>query len=259
VIPQAAITEWARTVPWPTLEQVEQDLLLSRLIAEIANDDYLGSELVFRGGNCLHKLHAPAPWRYSEDLDYVRRTTGGIGELTRAVTGIGNRLGMAVTTRIKEHPKMYLRAPYESGAGHMRVKIEVNTYERSPLYSPIRIPHSVNSSWFNGGAEVLTFTPEELVATKIRALFQRSKGRDLFDIWLALARLRIPGSLIAEAFESYRPEGYTRRRAELNLREKIKRPAFRDDLRPLVTAWPKDYDVDNAGELVVSEIISLIP
>jgi hypothetical protein len=39
VIPQAAITEWGRTVPWPTVEQIEQDLLLSRLIVEIANDD----------------------------------------------------------------------------------------------------------------------------------------------------------------------------------------------------------------------------
>ena len=39
MIPQAAITEWGRTVPWPTVEQIEQDLLLSRLIVEIANDD----------------------------------------------------------------------------------------------------------------------------------------------------------------------------------------------------------------------------
>lgn len=55
MIPQAAITEWGRTVPWPTVEQIEQDLLLSRLIVEIADDDYLGDELVFRGGTCLHK------------------------------------------------------------------------------------------------------------------------------------------------------------------------------------------------------------
>jgi len=84
VIPQAAITEWGRTVPWPTVEQIAQDLVLSRLIVEIANDDYLGDELVFRGGTCLHKLYAPAPVRCSEDLDYVRSTGGGIRELTRA-------------------------------------------------------------------------------------------------------------------------------------------------------------------------------
>ena len=40
MIPAAAITEWSRQVPWPSVDQVEQDLLLSRLIVEIANDDY---------------------------------------------------------------------------------------------------------------------------------------------------------------------------------------------------------------------------
>ena len=92
MIPRAAITEWGRVVPWPTVEQVEQDLLLSRLIIEIANDDYLGDELVFRGGTCLHKLHAPKPLRYSEDLDYVRSTGGGITDLTHVGPGSAGAL-----------------------------------------------------------------------------------------------------------------------------------------------------------------------
>jgi len=258
VIPRAAITAWGRTVPWPTVEQVEQDLLLSRLIVEIANDEYLGNELVFRGGTCMHKLHVPGPLRYSEDLDYVRSTSGGIGELTRAVTQIGKRLGMEVRTRLTEHPKMFLGAQYETGSGPMRIKIEVNTFERSPARPPTRIPFHVDSSWFTGSAEVLTFTLDEVVATKIRALFQRSKGRDLFDLWLALARLGVPASAIVEAFAPYRPDGYTGRRAELNLREKVRRPAFRQDIRPLVTAWPEGYDIDAAAELVVEDVLALI-
>lgn len=56
MIPSAYITDWGTTVGWPTDEQIEQDFVLSRLIIEIANDDYLGNELVFRGGTCLHKL-----------------------------------------------------------------------------------------------------------------------------------------------------------------------------------------------------------
>ncbi|VAW04828.1 hypothetical protein MNBD_ACTINO01-754 [hydrothermal vent metagenome] len=103
----------------------------------------------------------------------------------------------------------------------MRVKIEVNTFERSPANPPIRIPFRVESSWFSGSADVLTFTLDEVAATKIRALFQRSKGRDLFDLCLALAQLGVSPSSIVEAFAPYRPDGYTRRRAELNLREKL--------------------------------------
>ncbi len=53
MIPRPSIVEWGRTVPWPTVDQIEQDLLLSRLIVAIANDQHLGEELVFRGGTCL--------------------------------------------------------------------------------------------------------------------------------------------------------------------------------------------------------------
>jgi predicted nucleotidyltransferase component of viral defense system len=58
VIPERHITSWQPNAPWLTVEQVEQDLLLSRLIVEIANDPYLGDELVFRGGTCLHNCEA---------------------------------------------------------------------------------------------------------------------------------------------------------------------------------------------------------
>ncbi|HUY60838.1 MAG TPA: nucleotidyl transferase AbiEii/AbiGii toxin family protein [Candidatus Dormibacteraeota bacterium] len=73
MIPRAFIAEWSNRVGWPTVEQVEQDLAMSRLIVEIANDPYLGEELVFRGGTCLHKLHLSPAQRWSEDLGYVRR------------------------------------------------------------------------------------------------------------------------------------------------------------------------------------------
>lgn len=82
MIPAAAVTAWAVARAWPTPEQVEQDLLLSRAICEIAQHPYLGEELAFRGGTALHKLHLSTPLRYSEDLDYVRTTAGGIAELT---------------------------------------------------------------------------------------------------------------------------------------------------------------------------------
>jgi hypothetical protein len=56
LINSEAIIAWGIAHPWPTPEQIEQDLLLSRAICEIANDDYLGRELAFRGGTALNKL-----------------------------------------------------------------------------------------------------------------------------------------------------------------------------------------------------------
>jgi hypothetical protein len=68
VIDRPALIAWRSKAPWPNPVQIEQDLLLSRLMIEIASDDVLGPELVMRGGTCLNKLHLPAPLRYSEDL-----------------------------------------------------------------------------------------------------------------------------------------------------------------------------------------------
>lgn len=143
MISSTQLTHWATVVPWISSDQVEQDLVLSRLIVEIAQDPYLGDELVFRGGTCLHKLYETGAARYSEDLDYVRRGGGGIAELTRAVTAIGERLGMEVRTKIGRHPKIYLRAPFESGSGTMRLKVEVNTFERSPARPLVHVHHTV--------------------------------------------------------------------------------------------------------------------
>lgn len=258
MIPRADIVDWGRSVGWPTDEQVEQDLLLSRLIVEIANDPYLGEELVFRGGTCLYKLHADRAYRYSEDLDYVRRSGGGIADLTRAVGAIGAKLGMEVRTRIGQQPKIYLRAPFESGDARMRIKVEVNTFERSPARELVHLPYSVRSAWFTGTADVLTFSLAELVSTKLRALFQRSKGRDLFDLWLAVGELGVaPADLIA-CFAAYRPRGYTRARAEQNLRAKLVDRTFREDLMPLVAAWPEGYEIDSAADYVIAEVFSLL-
>ncbi len=228
------------------------------MIVEIANDPYLGEELVFRGGTCLHKLHLSPALRYSEDLDYVRRSADGVGEVFDAVRKIGDRLGMAVETEVSLRPKVLLRAPFESGTGTMRIKIEVNTHERSPARSLARHPFQVSSSWFAGSADIQTFCAEELIATKLRALYQRSKGRDLFDLWIAQTYLGLTSAAIVECFAPYRPKGYTAKLAEQNLLRKLGRSDFRNDLGPLIADWPAEYNIDAAGRVVIDELLSLI-
>lgn len=105
----------------------------------------------------------------------------------------------------------------------------------------------------------MTYSSEELVATKLRAMFQRTKGRDLFDLWLALTTLHVEPSKIVDAFPPYRQEIYSAMLAETNLRKKVSRKAFREDLHPLVASWPEAYDIDEAAELIISKVLSLLP
>lgn len=154
MIPAADITAWGLRRPWPTRAAIEQDLLLARTIIAIYQHPDLRDELAFRGGTCLHQVHLPEPRRYSEDLDFVRCTSGPIGGVLDALREVAGEVGL-----------------------------EINTYERSPARPLIRRPFQISNGWFTGATEVLTFCPEELVATKLRALYERNKGRDLFDLW----------------------------------------------------------------------------
>lgn len=247
MIAASDLAHWRQFAPWTTDEQVEQDLVLSRLIVEIANHPLLGDELVFRGGTCFHKLWLDRPWRYSEDLDYVRRSAGGVGDVLDALREVADAVGVdRVQTDVKRHPKARLDSTFLSGA-RMRVKIEMNTYERSPAHPTTRVPFAIRSPWFEGSADVQSFAVEELVATKIRALHQRRKGRDLFDMWLALEEANLSPEAIGAAFEPYRPEGWTRALALENLAAKLGDERFTSDLDNLVVVWPERYTIEAGG------------
>ncbi|MHB8465629.1 MAG: nucleotidyl transferase AbiEii/AbiGii toxin family protein [Acidimicrobiales bacterium] len=257
MIPAAHITHWSNTVPWATREQVEQDLMLARLIVDIAAHPLLGHELVFRGGTCLHKLHLPAPLRYSEDLDYVRVTNTPIGSVLDALRDIGAAIGFDARSDIGPYPKMRYRGQFDSGQP-MRVKIEINTHETSPARPLIRLPHRVDSPWWAGSADVLTFAPEELIATKLRALYQRRKGRDLFDLWLALTQMDLNPADIIACFAPYRPPSYTQTAALETLAAHVAHIGFRNDLAALVIDIPDDYSVDGAAELIRIELLARV-
>jgi predicted nucleotidyltransferase component of viral defense system len=256
MINETSITAWSVNAPWSTRQQVEQDLLLSVVMIEIAKNDYLGSELIFRGGTCLHKLHFPRAYRYSEDLDYVRVSHDGIRMATRELTKIGEKLGFDVATRPNEHPKVDFSTQATDG-GKLKIKIEINTRDSNFALPLERKNHTVDSEWLRGSQEILTFHPAELMATKIRALYQRNKGRDLFDFWLALEQLKLQPDEIVDAFYPYRGN-ITARLAEQNLRAKLNDRNFREDLNLLVQSWPPDYDVDSAAEQIIKSILRKI-
>lgn len=254
MIPQAFVTYWSQVVPWPSPDQVEQDLVLSRLMCEIANGPILGQELALRGGTCFHKLHMSEPLRYSEDLDYVRTTHGPIGPVLDELRAVAAFVGMRASTDIGQHPKVFLRSEFESGRGPMRIKVEMNTHETSPARPHLRIPYEVESPWWSGEAEVLTFEPAELMATKLRAMYQRRKGRDLFDLWLAVTRLGLDPDDILACLGPYRPESYTAVTAIANLEAHLEHRAFRDDLVDLVAA-DTDFDIEEAAAVVTDRLL----
>ena len=238
MIPTMHIIAWSRVAPWAAPRQVEQDLIISRAMVDLFNDDFLKEQLRFRGGTALHKLHFPRPLRYSEDIDLVRTTAGGIGPVLDRVRHALGWLGEARYEATRVAPKLMFRVDAEDGGEPLRLKVEINTRERVVHDEPIEIDHTVDNPWFAGHASIPTYSREELLATKLRALLQRNKGRDLFDLAQGLAVFEaLDTGRVVDLFVQHlksAKQAFSRSEAEARLFAKLARPGFVEDMRPLL-------------------------
>jgi predicted nucleotidyltransferase component of viral defense system len=226
MIPEAAITHWRNVVPWPQDAQVEQDLILSRALVEIFQDPALSKALLLRGGTALYKLIITPPQRYSEDIDLVQATPGPIGPvLDRIRARLDPLLGKPRRENNPDNVTLRYRMDSEiAPVVPLRLKVEINSREHFVFFGPATRSHSVCSPWFDGSADVQTYALEELLGTKLRALFQRRKGRDLFDLWIGLGTGGADPRRIVEAFRQYmKAEGahVSRSTFEKNLAAKV--------------------------------------
>ncbi|HEY7549865.1 MAG TPA: nucleotidyl transferase AbiEii/AbiGii toxin family protein [Hyphomicrobiaceae bacterium] len=226
---------------------MEQDLIISRALVELFGDHFLRGELRFRGGTALNKLHFPRPLRYSEDIDLVRTTGGPIGPVLDQIrTILVPWLGRPRFEQSDVAPKFRFRVQPEGEGAPIRIKIEINTREREAYDPPVAKPFRVENPWFAGEAAIPTFSIEELLATKLRALLQRNKGRDLVDLSHALEVFPdLSAVRVVELLGRYlalSEQAISRAQAEERMFAKLERADFLSDVRPLLTA-------DAAGRL----------
>lgn len=260
MIPRADIVAWRQMAPWVADAQVEQDLIISRVLVTLYKDQYLADRLAFRGGTALHKLYFRPSRRYSEDIDLVQVVPEPIGIIFDTVQKVVNPF-LGAPRRKQSADAVTLMYRIESEGPPvipLRVKIEINTREHFAVSGLQKRPFEVRSRWFNGTCNITTFSLEELLATKLRALYQRRKGRDLFDLWLGITEGQADTQEIVRIFTRYMEhEGnlIDGRSLKANVLDKLKHPGFINDLRPLLPA-SVDYNPENAGSLILQEIIT---
>ena len=260
---ERAITHWRNFAPWQDNTQVEQDLILTIMLQAIYSEPHLCDHLAFRGGTCLNKLFWEKPTRYSEDLDFVQMKSGQIGPLVNALR---KQLDPLFALKPKWEARrdgfrLYYRFQPELDAGApQQIKIEINTREHFSLEDYVKRPFKFESLWKSGEANVTTYSLNELMATKVRALYQRRKGRDLFDLWKC-HELNPDWKKIVPLFLEYMHRGKTsvhRDQFMDNLQEKLKDPRFDADMAMLLSP-EENYKSEHALQLIEDEIIPLIP
>ena len=276
MIPQANIQEWRSKAPWKTASQVEQDLVISRALVELFSRQAVAENLAFRGGTALHKLHLAPAMRYSEDIDLVQVRDGELDPLldavrqalaflgkplpewrsgvTDAVRRTANLLGRGVRTLTwqfqSETPP---RTP-------LRLKIEINARERFSVLGFTKSRFTVDSGWFRGQCDLTTYQMDELLGTKMRAQYQRAKGRDLFDLWYGLTVGQADPARMVTVFRRYlqtENREVSQREFRDDLAAKVKDPDFLADtvdlLRPSL-----DYSHQEAHRYVDEHLVSLL-
>lgn len=239
MIPLSQIIQWRQTAPWTDDMQVEQDLILSRAIVEIFSNPFLADQLAFRGGTALHKLFFSPAARYSEDIDLVRTAKGGIKEIIDALRNcLEPWLGQPKTRQTRQSFKLlFYFSPEISASIKQKIKIEINIHENYAVLERLNKHFTVQSDWFSQGTQVNTFQLEELLATKLRALYERKKGRDAFDLWLAMKEKEFDPKKTMAVFSEYMTRDkkiITKKLFVDNLDLKLQNSAFLDDIEPLL-------------------------
>jgi predicted nucleotidyltransferase component of viral defense system len=179
---------------------VEKDYVLGWLLAGIFNHPVIGLSWVFKGGTCLKKCFFET-YRFSEDLDFTLSEAKHLDQMFLVscfreisqwiydATGIeipqdlirfdvyqNHRGGMCAQGRIG------YRGPMQRRGDLPRIKLDLTSDEILILEPVIRDVHHPYSDLPADGIQIKSYCFEEVFAEKIRALAERERPRDLYDV-----------------------------------------------------------------------------
>ena len=200
MIPKRELLKNAKTISL-NLSIVEKDYALGWMLAGIFNHNELSKSWVFKGGTCLKKCYFET-YRFSEDLDFtllledhlqeefLRHVFGEISEWIYQQIGLEFPVALQ-SFDIYENPrgnlsceaKLSYRGPVSPSSGGLpRIKLDLTADERLVL-PPVQISiwHPYSDAPVEG-IKVLAYAYEEVFAEKIRALAERTRPRDLYDV-----------------------------------------------------------------------------
>ena len=164
-----------------------QDVALISLAREC------GSRLVFKGGTCLYKLYRLN--RFSEDLDFTAQK-GFKENLLRRIPRSFDVLGLNATLRresFKSTTNLYLnvRGPLYDRSKESVARIMLNISRRERVLLPVkRLPYTPLYQEVRT-FDIVVMDEREILAEKVRAIYERNKARDVYDLWYLLKRMGI--------------------------------------------------------------------
>lgn len=181
------------------LKVVEKDYVLGWLLAGISSREALARHWVFKGGTCLKKCWFET-YRFSEDLDFTITEAAHLDEgfLLQTFAQISDWIyeesGIEIPadqTKFKishfeggayAEGRVYYVGPLQQRRNLARIKFDLTTKERLVMAPEERDVHHPYSDRPEAGIRTLCYCFEEVFAEKVRALSERERPRDLYDV-----------------------------------------------------------------------------
>lgn len=263
MIPAAYVQEWSQKAPWVGRDQVEWDMILTRVLLETFNHTLLREKVACRGGTVLNRVHLPSPVRFSEDIDLVQVSGEPIGDVIDAFRDVFEPLlGKPTVKRNRNMVTLAFRVEATEPAGRrLKIKLELNAREHFTVMGHKQIPMRMDSRWYSSEAQIVTYDVHELMGTKMRALHERKKGRDLFDLWYVSKHVHLDAAKVVECFTEYtsrQGKSISRADYEMTFRKKLRDRQFLADVPNLIApgvAWIPD----SATRYVLENLVPLLP
>ncbi len=213
----------------------------------------------------MHKLYLSPQPRYSEDIDLVQITAEPIKETIDRIRNILSFLGKPVIKQKANNNTLVFRFESEiAPVMPLRLKVETNCREHFSVLGMTKFPFSVESDWYTDSCKITTFQLEELLGTKLRALYQRRKGRDLFDLYTAITHKDLNFDQILTCYRQYMnfvvgSNAPTQKEFLLNMEEKMLDTEFLGDITGLLRRDSNDiYDPQEAYEIIRVNLLEKI-
>ena len=141
---------------------------------------------------------------YSEDIDLVQIKAEPIKETIDRIREVLAFLGEPKVKQKENNNTLIFRFESEiAPVMPIRLKVETNCREHFSVLGITKFPFTVESQWYNGSCQITTYQLEELLGTKLRALYQRRKGRDLFDLYTAIIQKNLNFDQILLCYRKY--------------------------------------------------------
>lgn len=179
---------------------IEKDYVLGWLLAGISKHHVIGKDWIFKGGTCLKKCYFET-YRFSEDLDFTLTQENNFNAeyLTESLRAIADfvydETGLEIPKdlikfefyknqrgKLSAEGKISYRGPMQQRGDLPRVKLDLTADEviaLAPVLREVQHPYSDRPT---DGIFVQCYSFEEVFAEKIRALAERLRPRDLYDV-----------------------------------------------------------------------------